>query len=59
LSPGRTYGGAFPGIQDAEVDAGVIGRCGHGAAERIHFTDKVAFPDPANRRVTGHLSEGV
>ena len=51
--------GALAGIENPELDTGVIGGNGHDAAQRIDFLDKMPLADPANRRVAGHLTQGV
>ena len=51
--------GALAGIEDPELDTGVIGGNGHDAAQRIDFLDKMPLADPANGRVAGHLTQGV
>ena len=51
--------GALAGIENPELDTGVIGGNGHDAAQRIDFLDEMPLADPANRRVAGHLTQGV
>ncbi len=31
----------------------------HQAAQSVHFLNQMTFPNAANRRVTGHLSQRV
>ena len=39
------------------MDAGLVGRRGHRAAERVDLLDEVALADAADRRVAAHLAE--
>jgi hypothetical protein len=50
---------ALGGIQHAELNAGRIGVQPHRTAEGIDFTDHMALRQTADRRVTGHLPDGV
>jgi hypothetical protein len=45
---------ALAGIEDAELDAGLVGGRSHGAAEGIDFLDQMPLADAANGRVAGH-----
>ena len=47
----------FAGIQDAEMDAALVGRHSHRAAQRINLFNQMALAYPAYGRVAGHLSE--
>src|SRR5690606_23276267 len=38
-------------VQDTELDAGFIGRGGHGTAERIDLLDQMTLADAADRRI--------
>ena len=53
------YGGALAGVQASELDAGAVGVDGHLAAERIDLLDQVPLADAADRRVAGHLADGI
>ena len=44
-------------VEDAELDAALVGGDRHRAAQRIDFLDQVALADAADRRVAAHLSE--
>ena len=57
LRAGRADGRALARVEDAELDAGFVGRRRHRAAERIDLLDQVALPDAADRRVARHLAE--
>jgi len=48
---------AFRGIQDAELDAGLVGGDGHRAAHGIDFLDQVALADAADGRIARHLAQ--
>ena len=58
LSPGRPYRRPLARIQDTELDAGFVGSRGHGAAERVHFSDQVTFADASYGGIAGHLAQG-
>ena len=51
--------GALTGIENPELDTGVIGGNGHGAAQRIDFLDEMSLTNAANGRIAGHLTQGV
>jgi len=50
------YSRPFRAVQKAELDTGLIGKAAHNAVERIDFANQMAFAEPANRRITGHLA---
>ena len=50
----RTHRRPFRTIEDAELDAGFVGGCGHGAAQRIDFLDQMPLADSADGRVAAH-----
>ena len=50
---------AFGGVEHAELDARGVGVEAHRAAEGVDFANHVAFCQPANRGVAGHLPDGV
>ena len=45
----RAHGRALARVEDAELDAGLVGRDGHRAAERVDLLDQVALADAADR----------
>ena len=47
---------ALGAVEDAELDAGFVGRQRHRAAQRIDFLDQMALADAADRRVAAHLA---
>ena len=51
--------GTLAGVEDPELDTGVIGGNGHDAAQRIDFLDEMSLANAANGRVAGHLTQGV
>ena len=59
LGPGGAHGRAFAAVQDAELDAGFVGGRRHGATQRVHLFDQMAFADAADGRVTAHLAQGL
>ena len=44
-------------VQGAELDAGLVRRERHGAAQRIDLLDQMALADAADGRVAAHLAE--
>ena len=44
-------------VENAELDAGLVRRQCHRAAERIDLPDEVALADPADRRIAAHRAE--
>ena len=59
LGAGGPDGGASGGVQEAELDADLVGDEAHDAAEGVDFADQVAFGDAADGRVAGHLGDEV
>src|ERR1039458_5313363 len=59
LSAGSAHRGALARIEYAELDASLIRGDRHGSAQRVDFLDQVAFTDAADRRIAGHLSQGL
>jgi len=59
LGTGGAHGRAFRGIEDAELDAGLVGRRSHRPAQRIDFAHQMPLTDTANRRVAAHCPERV
>ncbi len=59
LGAGGADGGAFRCVEDAELDAGFVGRRCHGAAQRIDLANQMALADTADRRIAAHRPERV
>ena len=59
LGARRPHRRALGAVQDAEVDAGFVGRRRHRAAQRVDLLDQVALADAADRRVAAHLPQGL
>ncbi len=59
LGAGGAHRRTLRGIEDAELDAGLVGGRCHGAAQRIHLAYQMALADAADRRVAAHRPEGV
>ena len=59
LDPGAPDRRAFAGIQEPELDAGLIRQEAHDAPQGIDFFDQMTFGQPADRRVAGHVGHGV
>ncbi len=58
LGAGGAYGRALAVVQDAELNAALVGGQRHGAAECIDLFDQMALADATNRRVAAHVTEG-
>ena len=56
LCPGRTYRGAFAGVERAKLNAGFVGCHRHRPAERIDFLDQMPLANTADRWIAGHLA---
>jgi hypothetical protein len=57
LGPGGAHRRPLAGVEDAELDAALVGGQGHGAAQRVHLLDQVALADAADRGVAAHLPQ--
>ena len=57
LRAGRSHCGALARIEDAKLDARLVGRNRHRTTERIDFLDQVALADAANRRIAAHRTQ--
>src|SRR5262249_25884755 len=57
LSAIRANRGTLGSVQHAELDAGLVRRDRHGAAESVDLPYEVALADAANRRIAGHLTQ--
>ncbi len=51
------HGRALAGVEDAELDATLVGGGRHGAAQRVHFFHQVALTDAADGGVAAHLAQ--
>ncbi len=58
LCTGGAYGRALAVVQNAELDAALVGGQRHGAAEGIDLFDQMAFANTANGGVAAHVTEG-
>ena len=59
LAAGGAHGGAFAGVEGAEVDARLVRGMGHKPPQGIHFLDQVAFADTTDGRVAAHGAQGI
>src|SRR5271170_3541254 len=50
-------GWALAAVQDAKLDAGLVGRAGHHAVERVDLAHQMTLAEAANRRVAGHFAD--
>ena len=57
LCPCRAHGRALAAVEDAELDAGFVGRRGHGTAQRVHLLHEVSLADAADAGVAAHLPQ--
>jgi hypothetical protein len=51
--------GPFRGVEDAELDAGLVGGRRHRAAQRIDLLDQMPLADAADRRIAAHRPQRV
>jgi hypothetical protein len=58
LGAGGAHGRALGGVQDAELDARLVGGDRHRPTHGIDFLDQVALADPADGGIAGHLAQG-
>ena len=58
LRAGGAHRRALGAVEDAKLDAALIGGQGHGATQGVDFLDQMAFANPANRGVATHLPQG-
>ena len=57
LGAGGAHRRPLGGVEDAELDAALVGGRRHRAAERIDLLDQVALADAADRGVAAHRAE--
>ena len=58
LGAGGAHGRAFGSVEDAKLNARLIGGQGHGAAHGVNLFDQMALANAADRRVATHLAQG-
>ena len=59
LSPWRPHSRASLGVEHSELKSGHVGALAHLSTERINLPCEVSLGQPSNRRVAGHLPDGV
>ena len=59
LSARRPDGGTAAAIEQLELNPGGVDRAAHQPAQRIDFANQVPFRRAANRRIAGHVRDGV
>jgi hypothetical protein len=59
LGAGALDGRTLAAVQEAELDAGAVGRAAHDAVQRIDLAHQMALAQPADRRVAGHRPDAV
>ena len=52
------HGRAFAAVQDAELDAALVGDAAHQAVQSIDFADQMALAEAADGRIAGHGADG-
>ena len=55
----RVYGRPFAAVEHPVLDAGLIGRARHLAAERVELAHEMALARAADGGVAGHVADGV
>ncbi len=58
LGAGAAHRGALAAVQDAKLDAALVGDAAHQAVERVDLADQMALAEPADRRIAGHRADG-
>jgi len=59
LSTGGSYRWPLGGVEGTELDPGKICGSRHDPTEGVNFLDQVSLADPADRRITGHVSQRI
>ena len=57
LDPRGSHGGTLAAVEDAELDARLVGGKRHRTTERIDLLDEVTLADSADRRVAAHRAQ--
>ncbi len=52
------HGRALAAVQNAELDAALVGDAAHEAVQSIDFADQMALAETANRRIAAHRADG-
>ena len=52
------HGRAFAAVENAELDAALVGDAAHQAVQCIDFADQMAFSETSNGRIAGHGADG-
>ena len=59
LGPRGAHGRALAGVENAKLNARLVGGQGHSTAQRIDLFDQMAFANAANRGVAAHLPQSL
>jgi hypothetical protein len=59
LSPRSPDGRTLFGVKNTELDTGSVNVSSHFAAQGIYFAHQVTLGKATDRRVAGHLSDGI
>ena len=59
LGAGTAHGRALGAVEQAELDAGLIGHPAHQPVQRIDLAHQMAFAKPADGRIAGHFADRV
>ena len=57
LRAGGAHRLALARVEDAKLDAGLVGGCCHRTAQRVDLLDQMALADAADRRIATHLPQ--
>ena len=58
LGPRPAHRRPLAAIEDAELDAALVGDAAHQPVERIDLADEMPLPQPTDRRIAGHGADG-
>ena len=58
LGAGAAHRRALAAVQDAKLDAALVGDAAHQAVEGVDLADQMALAEPADRRIAGHRADG-
>ena len=55
----RAHRRSLARVEDAKLDARLVGGRRHGAAQRVDLLDQMPLADAADRRIARHLPQGL
>jgi hypothetical protein len=59
LRSGGAHGRPLAAVEDAEMDAGTIGRARHQTTQGVDLLDQMTLADAADGRIAAHLADGL